>query len=158
LLKQIFSKITQQQIKKINKNILKELIKINNILSTKKPKQKLTIIHRARLEKAFNKKPKRYLWKEYETTLTAKRFKKFRDFIVKNIEFKNKKELSDWIDWIIKNKIQWDDSFYNNIKNDIQININITNYNSKNNPDIELLIIGSKDYDKIIKKAIKILK
>lgn len=136
----------------LEKNELKQIVRLSEIINSK---NKLTEIDKAKIEHIFNKKPKKYFWRLKRYNLDYNKLSKFRDFIDKKINLRPK-DLSKWVDWIIKEEIKMDEVVYESNKKDIRIEISLEDY-VKNKGEIEIFLIGSKRYKNIILESLKIL-
>lgn len=147
---------TQNYFDKIEKNKLKQLVRLKEIIDKN---NKLNEIDRAFIDFAFNyKKPLKYFWRIQTVKLYASRFKSFRDFILENIDFgEDREDFVKWVDWMINDEIGWDDGIYENKEKNFRMELNVTHYEIER-ADLHVLMIGDKKYKNIIDTALLWLK
>jgi hypothetical protein len=119
---------------------------------------KFNEIERALLDNAFNKKPLKYFWINNKFKLIPLKIKDFANYLIKEFDFgKDKEDFGEWVNWIIKDKIEWDDAHYENTEKNFMVQLNITNYNQKE-PDVSVFMIGNTKHKDKINEALQRLK
>jgi hypothetical protein len=117
----------------------------------------LTEIDRAFLDIHFNQPPKRYTFLNILAEIDEKKLKKIAALIQDNRFFgpEKDKEFMAFIGWILVYENWWDDITLENEKKDLHFQMWFNHI--KKYPQIGLLIVGTKKYEKVLKQIESIL-